>query len=61
MDIHVLEAWTQNSHGAKSHEGLILDARTFHSGSKSLHLGQMLGPRLLEHEKKSLASKMSPP
>ena len=29
--------------------------------SQMLHLGQMLGPRLLEHEKKSLASKMSPP
>ena len=28
---------------------------------QKLHLGQMLSPRLLEHEKKSLASKMSPP
>ena len=38
MDIHVLEAWTQNSHGAKSHGGLILEARIFHSGSNILGL-----------------------
>ena len=40
MDIHVLEAWTQNSHGAKSHGGLILEAMLFLLDTMR-HLSQM--------------------